>query len=172
MRYSYWTPRAPSHISSPLNELYWFDWTILIFRYLERLENPPKPSNTLEDHPVILWMCKWSKGNASYLFPWKLQQIVVVTCCLCCWNTPPITSLCSRPQFGLVSVQQALMNVSGCNFFCMAEFNPTPLFHAFLSDCPSAATCHMATKCKGILVGRFHLHCHTINFRLLCCGPT
>ena len=32
--------------------------------------------------------------------------------------------------------------------------------HAVLSDCPSAAICHMATKCNGILVGCFSLFFH------------
>mgnify|MGYP001859272356 CR=1 FL=1 len=35
-----------------------------------------------------------------------------------------------------------------------------------LSDCPSAAICHMATKYNGILVGRFSLYCHTTNICL------
>ena len=30
-----------------------------------------------------------------------------------------------------------------------------------VSDCLSAAICHMATKCTGILVGMFNLYCHT-----------
>jgi len=38
-------------------------------------------------------------------------------------------------------------------------------FHArsVLSDCPSAAICHIATTCHGILVGRFNLYCHSTN---------
>ena len=32
-----------------------------------------------------------------------------------------------------------------------------------LSDCPSAAICHTATKCNGILERRFHLYCHIIS---------
>ena len=32
-----------------------------------------------------------------------------------------------------------------------------------LSDCPSAAICPMATKCNGILAGRFNLYYHTLE---------
>ena len=32
-----------------------------------------------------------------------------------------------------------------------------------LSDCPSAAICHGATKGIGILLGRFNPYCHTTN---------
>ena len=31
------------------------------------------------------------------------------------------------------------------------------------SDYPSAAICHIATTCNGILVGKFNLYCHTAN---------
>jgi len=30
-----------------------------------------------------------------------------------------------------------------------------------LSDCPYDAICHTATKCDGILVGRFNLYCRS-----------
>jgi len=39
------------------------------------------------------------------------------------------SSLCSHPLLVSINVQQVLMNVSGCNFFCMGEFSSTPLFH-------------------------------------------
>jgi len=32
---------------------------------------------------------------------------------------------------------------------------------AILSDCSSAAICHMATKHNGIVAGRFHFYYHT-----------
>ena len=60
----------------------------------------------------------------------------------------------------------AAKNCSGCSFFYLEEFNSTLLLHilpcqtAFLSDCPSAAVCHMATKWNGILAERFNLYCH------------
>ena len=34
---------------------------------------------------------------------------------------------------------------------------------AILSDGPSAAICHTATKCNRILAGRFNLYCHTCH---------
>ena len=39
----------------------------------------------------------------------------------------------------------------------------TSMSDAILSDCPSAAICHTATECNGILVGRFKLCCRTTN---------
>ena len=38
--------------------------------------------------------------------------------------------------------------------------------NANLSDCPSGAICCTATKCNRILMGRFHLYCHTTNNHL------
>ena len=37
----------------------------------------------------------------------------------------------------------------------------TSMSDTILSDCPSAAIRHTATKCNGILVGRFNLYCHS-----------
>ena len=43
----------------------------------------------------------------------------------------------------------------------------TSMSDAILSDCPFAANCCTATKCNGILVGRFNLYCYTTNICLL-----
>ena len=45
-------------------------------------------------------------------------------------------------------------------------FLHTFISDAILSSCPCAPICHMATKCNGILVGRFNLYCHTTNIYL------
>jgi len=34
---------------------------------------------------------------------------------------------------------------------------------SIMSDCSSAAVCHMTTKCSGILAGRFNLYCYNTN---------
>ena len=71
-----------------------------------------------------------------------------------------------------INVQQVSVNVSGCCFFCMEEFSYTPLLRpyfmsdAILSDCPSAAICHIATKRNGMLVRRVNLCCHITNIHL------
>ena len=63
-----------------------------------------------------------------------------------------------------INLQQASVNVKGCIF--------SPLFHTcsmsdtILSDCPSAAICHTATKFNGILVGKFSFYCHTTDIQL------
>lgn len=54
-------------------------------------------------------------------------------------------------------------------FSTWRNFSVTPLlqthFHVYsvLSNCPSAAIYHIATKFDGILVGRCNLYCHTSN---------
>ena len=64
------------------------------------------------------------------------------------------------------------VNVNGCHFFHMEEFSDTPLLHThfhvrhLLSNHPSAAICHTATKCKGILVRRFNFYSHSTNICL------
>jgi len=39
-----------------------------------------------------------------------------------------------------------------------------------LSDCPSAAICHAATECNGILVGSFNHWCYTSQLPLTLCA--
>ena len=46
----------------------------------------------------------------------------------------------------------------------------TSISDAILSDCTSAAICHMGSKCNGIIVGRFNLYCHSTNICLWHCG--
>jgi len=64
-----------------------------------------------------------------------------------------------------INIQQESISVSGCSFICTEEFNDASLLHTHRhARChfvrlPSAAICHTATKCKGILVGRFNLYC-------------
>jgi len=100
----------------------------------------------------------------------------VTHCCCChCWNAPSTISLCSTSLFVLHKI---LANIGECQrvpLFCMEELNDTVLLHmhfhdAILSDCPSAAICHTATRCNGILVGRFNLYCHAISIHLWHCG--
>jgi len=81
-----------------------------------------------------------SRSNASYLFPWKLQQI-----------------------------QRASTNATKWHFYLDQWTNSVfhlCFIHTFipdtiLSECPSAAICHMAITYKGIWVGRFNFCCHT-----------
>jgi len=67
------------------------------------------------------------------------------------------------------NIRQVLMNANGCHFFHMEEFSDTPLLRkhsqsdAILSDCSSAAICHMATMRNVILVEGFNLYYHTMK---------
>jgi len=71
-----------------------------------------------------------------------------------------------------INVQQVLMNVNGCNFSAWRNlithlcFIRTSMSDTMLSECPSAAICHMATTRNRILLRRFSLYCHTTNICL------
>jgi len=62
------------------------------------------------------------------------------------------------------NVQQASVNVSGGHFSTWRNsvthrcFICTSMSDTGLTDCPSAAICHTATACKGMLVGRLNLY--------------
>ena len=74
-----------------------------------------------------------------------------------------------------IKVQQALINASGCQFFLHGGIQHlcfTSMSEAISSDFLSAAICHVATKCNGILVGKFNLYCHTTNIHFQNHGPT
>ena len=58
------------------------------------------------------------------------------------------------------------------NSFPHLCFIGTSMSDAILSDWPSAAICHIATKCNRVLVGRFNLYCCTNNVHLWRHGPT
>ena len=130
--------------------------------------NLPIRVDELIETLFISWCdsCAWPSGT------WLVFHVAVATAETC--HPPPhcvnIHCLVS------INVQQASLNVIGCNFFHMEEFSYTPLlhthFHVILSDCPSAVICHTATKCNGILAGRFNLYCHITNIRHLHRGPT
>ena len=65
--------------------------------------------------------------------------------CCYCWTAPPTASLCSHPLF---SLPECSASVSGCqwvHFFCMEEFNETPLLHM-----------------------HFHVRCHFVRLPLCC----
>lgn len=59
---------------------------------------------------------------------------------------------------------------AGKNSVTRLYFVCSSLSDALLSDYPSAAICHMGTKCNGILVAEFNLYFHSTNIFLWCCG--
>ena len=72
--------------------------------------------------------------------------------------------------FVSVNIQQAIYEFQWMPFFSTRRNSVLSLCYisTFMSDiilwdCPSAAICHPATKCNGILVGRFCLYCHATN---------
>ena len=100
--------------------------------------------------------------------------------------TPPSPQLkCTTTappwQHPLVGLNKHSASISECQwvpFFLHGGIR----FHPFapytlpcqtpLSDCPSAACCHTATKCNRTLVGRFSSYCHTTSSHLWHYGPT
>jgi len=79
-----------------------------------------------------------------------------------CWNTPPTTSACSHLLFGFHKCSASINECHGCHFFSAERnliqhlcFIGTSMSDTILSDRWSAAICCIATKCNGILAGRF-----------------
>ena len=126
--------------------------------------------------------------TSSYAFSWEMNkslQATLVNVCmaiqnvacfshLChhCWGTPPLPLCAHIHCLVATNIQQVLVNVSGCHFFLHGGVHwhtcasYALLSNAFVSECHSAAICHMAMICNGILVGRFNLFCHDTNIHL------
>ena len=101
----------------------------------------------------------WTRTCMPYLYksaPAKVQNF---------WNGQPAASLCSPPLLVSINVQQVSTNAYGWHSFYMEKFNNTLhkdfMPDAILSNSPSAAISHTATKFNGILAGRFNLYCYT-----------
>jgi len=83
-------------------------------------------------------------------------------CCCHCWNAPPTTSV----LFGLPKCSASIHECQWVQLFLhegiqLHTFICGSVLDTILSDNPSAAICHMTTKCNGILLGRFNLYSHT-----------
>ena len=88
-------------------------------------------------------------------------------------------SLCSHPLLGLQKCSASVNECQWVQFFSAWRKSMTCFcfIYASMSDanfsvCPSAASCHMATICNGISVGRFNLCCCITNICLWCYGTT
>ena len=141
--------------------------------------------NTVFQHCCCNWPCIFtSDGQELACHAHKICLVVqkavcISCCCLCCWNTPSTGSLCSHPLFGLHKCSTSISECHLVPFFLYvgirlhtSAFIHTSMSDDILSDCPSAAICRTATKCNGILVGRFHLYCPTISICHCHCGLT
>ena len=93
----------------------------------------------------------------------------------CChwWNAPLTASLCSHPLLGFHKCSASVSECHWAPFFStwgnsvpQLCFIHTSMSAIILSDFPSAAICHTATKCNGILVGRFNLYFRATNICL------
>jgi hypothetical protein len=74
--------------------------------------------------------------------------------------------------FVSVNVQQASLNINGCNFFRMEKFSDTQLLPAHLHTTRHFARLHLfcylshGSKTYELLAGRFNLYCHNTSIRL------
>ena len=109
-----------------------------------------------------------------------IQNMACLSChCLHCWNTAHILSLYSHLLFGLHKCSKSVNEYQLVSFFSRWRnsvthfcFICTSMSDIILSDCLSFEICHMAMKCKEILVVILHLYCHASNIHLWCHGPT
>ena len=146
--------------------------------------------HTTKEHNNTIWQSKFSTTRHYFSTWWpplacifttaeqeptcctqkSLTAVVTHRLCCHCWNTPPTTSLCSHPLFGL---HKSSASVNKCQWVPFISTWRHPMPHLYfictsmsdtiLSDCPSSTICHMATKCNGVFLGRFNLHSHTTN---------
>uniref|UniRef100_A0A8C2TLL4 Uncharacterized protein n=1 Tax=Coturnix japonica TaxID=93934 RepID=A0A8C2TLL4_COTJA len=133
----------------------------------------------------LLWNRKTVQSESSYFSPFKKQSKGGYTTLsqLCLLNIESFSELSYMQDITLlkcathhlnsiyclvsINIHQAPMTVNGCHFFSTWR-NSVPLLcfiltstsDTILSGCPSAAICHTATTCNGIVVGRFSLCWH------------
>jgi len=87
--------------------------------------NLPICMDELVESLFILWCnsCSWPSGM------WLVCHVAVASAETC--HPPPHSA--NVHCLVSINVQQALMNVMGCNFFHVEEFNYTPLLHTHFS---------------------------------------
>ena len=138
--------------------------------------------NSYKEHNNAIWQRKFSP--ARHYFSTHSQPVAVhfhqslhaVLLTICNSRCGPIVTTAEAhhplPHHDHVhsvvsrNIQHASMNASGRHFFLTVThlcFISTSTLGAILSDCPSAAICHTASKYNRILVGRFSLYWHTTN---------
>ena len=146
--------------------------TVLSFSVGTTISHAFLPAMKKSLHVALRKIC--TSGDDSCAWPFKMWIVFHDTVTTAETHHPPphcahIHCLVS------INVQQALMNVSECNFsawrnsvphFCFIGHDMSSMSDTILSECPSAAIYQTATKCNGILVGRFNLYCHTTNISL------
>jgi len=112
--------------------------------------------------------CKRYKGDNSTSRTWPVFHIAVAAAL-----TTTTALLVSHPLSGLLKRSASIDEYQLLPFFpawrnSVTHFPSicTSTSNAILLDCLSAAICHTATTCNGILVGKFNLYCHTTNIHL------
>ena len=123
---------------------------------------------------VITWLICYRQWwtRVCMLCSWKLHQGRCITVAVTTAERHCSLSHCLMS----INFQQLSVNVNAIFSAWRNSVTPLCFMHTFmsnaiLSDCPSAAICHAATKCNGILLGRFSLYCRTSNICLWHCGP-
>ena len=89
-----------------------------------------------------------------------------------CWNAPPTTSLCPHSLFGFYR-HSASADVRHMSMNAIFFLHGWIWFHIFASltlPCQMPLCQNWATKCDGILAGRFNLYCN-VTICFWHCGP-
>mgnify|MGYP001852988845 CR=1 FL=1 len=95
-----------------------------------------------------------------------------------CWNTIHLLTVFTTTVWSPSTFIKHQWMLAGAIFSTWRNSTPHLCFiHTSISDvtlsyCPSAAICHVATKCIRTLVGKFNLYCHTTNTCFRCYEPT
>jgi len=90
--------------------------------------------------------------SCNNLLQWRWPTVIVTTV-----ETHHPSPQCSHPLTGFHQCSARIYEWQSAIFINMEEFNSIPFLHTrfhdtILSDCPSAAICHTATKLNGMLV--------------------
>jgi len=114
-------------------------------------------------HVILVKICA-RRGNPLLLLPVLKRTTYYLTVLTSVWS-PKVFSKCQWVAMGAIFTTWS-------NLVTRLYFIRTSTSDPILSDCSSAAMCHMATKCNRILAGRFNFCCHTTNIRIWCCAST
>jgi len=108
--------------------------------------------NTLFPHSLHYQLCIFTSLHATLITicnsggdPMPLSPLLK-----CTPHCAHIHSLVS------INIQQASMSINGCNFFCMEEFDNTPLLHTHFHVRCHSVCCHLShgNKMQGDIGGK------------------
>jgi hypothetical protein len=126
--------------------------------------NPP----ICADELIEVLFISWADSCAGPPGTWTVSHIAVTTA----ETHHPLPYCAHILCLVSINIQQVSLNVNGCNFFCMEEFNDTPPlrkhFHVRRHFSRLLLFCYLShgNKTYKLLAGRFNLYCHTTSICL------